>query len=167
MQWPRICSVCRNHNLVSRYFSYSQISFNSRTLPTIYSEFERAELPLLGILKDIILDDECKTCFVKQTSVTSSTGQQTQNVGSVGYNGGIPTIATVTHTVSRPVDTTGSVSCSPGISMNLNLSGSRPPASYCGFTLPASANNPMSCSRPPLASGISSTFKLKSSLRKF
>jgi hypothetical protein len=54
-------------------------------LPAIYSEFQRAEFPLLGILKDIILDDECKTCFVKQTSVTSSTGQQTQHVGSVGY----------------------------------------------------------------------------------
>jgi hypothetical protein len=25
--------------------------------------------------------------------------------------------------------------------MNLHLPGSRPPASYCGFTLPASANN--------------------------
>jgi hypothetical protein len=33
--------------------------------------------------------------------------------------------------------------------MNLNLPGSRPPASYCGFTLPASANNPMPWSRPP------------------
>jgi hypothetical protein len=33
--------------------------------------------------------------------------------------------------------------------MNLSLPGSRPPASYCGFTLPASANNPMSWSRPP------------------
>jgi hypothetical protein len=79
------------------------------------------------------------------TSVTSSTGQQTQHVGSVGYNGGISTIATVTHTVSRPVDTTAY----PGISMNLNLPGSRPPASYCCFTLPASANNPMPWSRPP------------------
>jgi hypothetical protein len=27
--------------------------------------------------------------------------------------------------------------------MNLNVPGSRPPASYCLFTLPASANNPM------------------------
>jgi hypothetical protein len=27
--------------------------------------------------------------------------------------------------------------------MNLNVPGSRPPASYCRFTLPASANNPM------------------------
>jgi hypothetical protein len=33
--------------------------------------------------------------------------------------------------------------------MNLHLPGSRPPASYCGFTLPASANIPMSWSRPP------------------
>jgi hypothetical protein len=31
------------------------------------------------------------------TSVTSSTGKQTQHVGSVGYNGDIPNIATVTH----------------------------------------------------------------------
>ena len=43
-----ICSVCRNHNPVFDVFSYSQISFNSRTLPTIYSEFEKAEFPLLG-----------------------------------------------------------------------------------------------------------------------
>ena len=64
--------------------------------------------------------------------MTSSTGQQTQHVGSVGYD----------YTVSRPVNTTGSVSCSPGISMNLSLPGSRPPASYCSFTLPASTNNP-------------------------
>jgi hypothetical protein len=56
------------------------------------TELEKAEFPLLGILKDIILDDECKICFVKKTSVTSSTGQQTQHVGSVGYNGGIPTM---------------------------------------------------------------------------
>jgi hypothetical protein len=48
-----IYSVCRNHNPVLDVFSYSQISFNSKTLPTIYSEFERAEFPLLGILKDI------------------------------------------------------------------------------------------------------------------
>jgi hypothetical protein len=47
-----ICSVCRNQNPVWR-FSYSQISLNSRTFTTIYSEFEKAEFPLLGILKDI------------------------------------------------------------------------------------------------------------------
>ncbi|CAC5376979.1 unnamed protein product [Mytilus coruscus] len=69
--------------------------------------------------------------------------------GSIGYDGGIPTITTVTHTVSRPVDTTESVSSYPGISMGLSLPGSRPPASYCGFTLPASASNAMSWSRPP------------------
>ncbi|CAC5381025.1 unnamed protein product [Mytilus coruscus] len=73
------------------------------------------------------------------TSVTTKTGQQTLNSGSVGYHGGVPTIATVTHTFSRPVDTTGSISSYPGISMGLNLPGSRAPASYCGFTLPASA----------------------------
>ena len=48
-----ICSVCRNHNPVLEVFSYSQISLNSRTFTTIYSEFEKAEFPPLGILKDI------------------------------------------------------------------------------------------------------------------
>ena len=47
-----ICSVNGNHNPVLDVFSYSQINFNSRTLPTIYSEFEKGEFPLLGILKD-------------------------------------------------------------------------------------------------------------------
>jgi hypothetical protein len=45
-----ICSVCRNHNPVLEVFSYSQISLNSRTFTTIYSEFEKAEFPPLGIL---------------------------------------------------------------------------------------------------------------------
>ncbi|CAC5383079.1 unnamed protein product [Mytilus coruscus] len=87
------------------------------------------------------------------TSVTTKTGQQTLNTGSVGYHGGVPTIATVTHTFSRPVDTTGSISSYPGISMGLNLPGSRAPASYCGFTLPASGSNAMSWSRPPWSQG--------------
>ncbi|VDI27460.1 Hypothetical predicted protein [Mytilus galloprovincialis] len=87
------------------------------------------------------------------TSVTSKTGQQTLNAGSVGYHGGVPTINTVTHTFSRPVDTTGSISSYPGTSMGLNLPGSRAPASYCGFTLPASASNAMSWSRPPWSQG--------------
>ncbi|CAG2230412.1 unnamed protein product [Mytilus edulis] len=87
------------------------------------------------------------------TSVTSKTGQQTLNAGSVGYHGGVPTITTVTHTFSRPVDTTGSISSYPGTSMGLNLPGSRAPASYCGFTLPASASNAMSWSRPPWSQG--------------
>jgi hypothetical protein len=33
---------------------------------------------------------------------------------------GIPTLSTVTHTVSRPVNTTGSFSSAPGSSMGLN-----------------------------------------------
>ncbi|CAC5426068.1 unnamed protein product [Mytilus coruscus] len=37
--------------------------------------------------------------------------------------------------------------------MGLNLPGSRAPASYCGFTLPASASNAMSWSRPPWSQG--------------
>ncbi|CAG2243241.1 unnamed protein product [Mytilus edulis] len=87
------------------------------------------------------------------TSVTTKTGQQTLHAGSVGYDGGVPTTATVTHTFSRPVDTTGSISSYPGISMGLNLPGSRAPASYCGLTLPASASNAMSWSRPPWSQG--------------
>ncbi|VDH98340.1 Hypothetical predicted protein [Mytilus galloprovincialis] len=63
------------------------------------------------------------------TSVTSKTGQQTLNAGSVGYHVGVPTITTVTHTLSRQVDTTGSISSYPGTSMGLNLHSSRAPAS--------------------------------------
>ncbi|CAG2215351.1 unnamed protein product [Mytilus edulis] len=37
--------------------------------------------------------------------------------------------------------------------MGLNLPGSRAPASYCGLTLPASASNAMSWSRPPWSQG--------------
>jgi hypothetical protein len=40
---------------------------------------------------------------------------------------GIPTLSTVTHTFSRPVNTTGSFSTAPGSAMGLNLPGSRPP----------------------------------------
>ncbi|CAC5373351.1 unnamed protein product [Mytilus coruscus] len=83
------------------------------------------------------------------SSVTTNTSQQTINTGSVGYDGGVPTITTTTHTNSTLVDTTGSISSYPGISMGLNLPGSRSQASYCGFTLPASASNAMSWSRPP------------------
>jgi hypothetical protein len=43
---------------------------------------------------------------------------------------GIPTLSTVTHTVSRPVNTTGSFSSASGSSMGLNLPGSRPPV-FC------------------------------------
>ena len=40
---------------------------------------------------------------------------------------GIPTLSTVTHTFSRPVNTAGSFSTAPGSAMGLNLPGSRPP----------------------------------------
>ena len=43
---------------------------------------------------------------------------------------GIPTLSTVIHTVSRPVNTTGSFSSAPGSSMGLNLPGSRPPVLF-------------------------------------
>ncbi|VDI73267.1 Hypothetical predicted protein [Mytilus galloprovincialis] len=82
------------------------------------------------------------------TSVTTKTGQHTINAGSVGYHEGVPTITTVTHTFARPFDTTGSISSYPGSFMGLNLPGSRAPASYCGFTLPATASNAMSRSNP-------------------
>ena len=45
---------------------------------------------------------------------------------------GIPTLSTVTHTFSRPVNTTGSFSTAPGSAMGLNLSGSRPPFFHMG-----------------------------------
>ena len=41
-----------------KHFSFSEISFNSRTFPNIYTEFEKAVLPLLGILHGFILGDE-------------------------------------------------------------------------------------------------------------
>ena len=43
---------------------------------------------------------------------------------------GIPTLSTVTHTVFKPVNTTGSFSSAPGSAMGLNLPGSRPPVVF-------------------------------------
>ena len=48
--------------------------------------------------------------------------------GSVSQNTVIPTIATYTHTFTRPVNTTGSVSTVPVMCMGLKLPGSRPPS---------------------------------------
>ena len=45
---------------------------------------------------------------------------------------GIPTLTTVTHTFSRPVNTAGSFSTAPGSAMGLNLPGSRPPVFRMG-----------------------------------
>jgi hypothetical protein len=41
-----------------KHFSFSEISFNSITFPNIYTEFEKAVLPLLGILHGFKLGDE-------------------------------------------------------------------------------------------------------------
>ena len=43
-----------------KHFSSSEISFNSITFPNIYTEFEKAVLPLLGILQGFILHNEYK-----------------------------------------------------------------------------------------------------------
>jgi hypothetical protein len=44
----------------------------------------------------------------------------------------IATLSIVTHTFSKPVNTTGSFSTAPGSAMGLNLSGSRPPFFHMG-----------------------------------
>ena len=65
---------------------------------------------------------------------------------------GIPTLSTVTHTVSRPVNTTGSFSSAPGSSMGLNLPGSRPPVFSYGYCLPGPSIPPVQTwARPPWA----------------
>ena len=65
---------------------------------------------------------------------------------------GIPTLSTVTHTVSRPVNTTGSFSSAPGSSMGLNLPGSRPPVFSYGYCLPGpSIPLVQTWARPPWA----------------
>ena len=54
-----------------KHFSFPEISFNSRTFPTIYTEFEKAVFPLLGILQGFRLDDDfqpihvCMRCCIK------------------------------------------------------------------------------------------------------
>ena len=65
---------------------------------------------------------------------------------------GIQTLSTVTHTVSRPVNTTGSFSSAPGSSMGLNLPGSRPPVFSYGYCLPGPSIPPVQTwARPPWA----------------
>ena len=41
-----------------KQFSYSEITFNSIIFPNIYTEFEKAVFPLLGILQDVMLHNE-------------------------------------------------------------------------------------------------------------
>jgi hypothetical protein len=43
-----------------KHFSCSEIGLNSRNLPTVYTEFERAVFPLLGILQEVMPGDEYK-----------------------------------------------------------------------------------------------------------
>ena len=63
---------------------------------------------------------------------------------------GIPTLSTVTHAVSRPVNTTGSFSSAPGSAMGLNLPGSRPPVFSYGYCLPGPSIPPVQTwARPP------------------
>ncbi|VDI39779.1 Hypothetical predicted protein [Mytilus galloprovincialis] len=64
--------------------------------------------------------------------------------------GGVPTSTSVTHTLSRPVNSAGTISSVPGTAMGLNLPGSRPPLSYCGYMLPNTGTQPLpSWSQPP------------------
>ena len=50
-----------------KHFSFPEISFNSRTFPTIYTEFEKAVLPLLGTLQGFRLDDDFQpTCLYEE-----------------------------------------------------------------------------------------------------
>ena len=63
---------------------------------------------------------------------------------------GIPTLSTVTHAVSRPVNTTGSFPSAPGSSIGLNLHGSRPPVFLYGYCLPGPSILPVQTwARPP------------------
>jgi len=41
-----------------KHFSYSEIGLNSRDIPTIYTEFEKALFPLLCILQDFMMNDD-------------------------------------------------------------------------------------------------------------
>ena len=43
-----------------KHFSYFEIGLNSRNIPTIYTEFEKAVFPLLGILQYVAATDEYK-----------------------------------------------------------------------------------------------------------
>ncbi|CAG2255472.1 unnamed protein product [Mytilus edulis] len=64
--------------------------------------------------------------------------------------GGVPTSTSVTHTLSRSVNSAGTISSVPGTAMGLNLPGSRPPLSYCGYMLPNTGTQPLpSWSQPP------------------
>ena len=78
------------------------------------------------------------------TAGTSSSSLTQTLSGSDGHsgNGIIPTLSTVTHTFSRPINTSGSQSSLPG-TVGVSTTGSRPPASYYGYVFPSSGAPPL------------------------
>ncbi|CAG2225799.1 unnamed protein product [Mytilus edulis] len=84
------------------------------------------------------------------TTVSGNATYPTLSQGSAMHFGGVPTSTSVTHTLSRPVNSAGTISSVPGTAMGLNLPGSRPPLSYCGYMLPNTGTQPLpSWSQPP------------------
>ncbi|VDI48588.1 Hypothetical predicted protein [Mytilus galloprovincialis] len=84
------------------------------------------------------------------TTVSGNATYPTLSQGSAMHFWGVPTSTSVTHTLSRPVNSAGTISSVPGTAMGLNLPGSRPPLSYCGYMLPNTGTQPLpSWSQPP------------------
>lgn len=84
------------------------------------------------------------------TTVSGNATYPTLSQGSAMHFGGVPTSTSVTHTLSRSVNSAGTISSVPGTAMGLNLPGSRPPLSYCGYMLPNTGTQPLpSWSQPP------------------
>ncbi|CAG2227706.1 unnamed protein product [Mytilus edulis] len=84
------------------------------------------------------------------TTVSGIATYPTLSQGSAMHFGGVPTSTSVTHTLSRSVNSAGTISSVPGTAMGLNLPGSRPPLSYCGYMLPNTGTQPLpSWSQPP------------------
>ena len=81
-------------------------------------------------------------------SVGGSVTSQTFSSSDVTAGLGVPTLTITTHTVSRPVDSSGSMSSVPGTSMTLSQASHRPPLSYCGYFLPP--GTPTNWSRPTM-----------------
>ena len=83
------------------------------------------------------------TC-ISSTPETSVAGTRNSSVVlDSGMQSRVSTTSVVTHTVSRPVYTSGSSVTYPGSSMGLNLPGSRPPVFSCGICLPGSGVPPL------------------------
>ena len=63
--------------------------------------------------------------------------------------GVIPTLSIVTSTVSRPVNSSGSLNPVPGQSMGINLPSTRPPIVSSGSLLATEFPTAYNCNRPP------------------